>query len=78
MGEATILFMMHCMGEKLIELMGKKEYLKFSAEVGKKAFKKEVEEMKDSDFKNFVLENFDRITGEADAEIGELNEEGDD
>ena len=53
------------MEKKLIELMGVKDYNKFSTELAKKAFRNEVEGMKDGDFKQFVLDNFEKITDDA-------------
>lgn len=53
---------------KLIELMGEKEYVKWSCQVAKAAFRKEVENMPEGDFKDFILENIDAITEVPDEE----------
>ena len=47
---------------KLIELMGEKEFEKFATEVAKKMFMGWVEELPDSDFRNFAFDNFEEIT----------------
>ena len=46
---------------KLIELMGKAEFIAFIKQTCDEAFQIEIESMEDSDFKQFVLENFDEI-----------------
>lgn len=58
--------MMKRMEDKLRELMGEEEFHKFSVELAKESFRKEVEGMADSDFKRFVTANFDDITAESD------------
>ena len=50
--------------EKLKELMTQVEFKTFSVEVAKKVFRAEIEGMKDGDFKDFCIENFDNITGD--------------
>lgn len=47
---------------KMIKLMGKEYFVRFSESIAKKIFKEEVENMQDSDFKKFCLDNFDKIT----------------
>ena len=47
---------------KLKELMSEKEFAKFAKEVAKKSFKADVDSMEDGEFKNFVLDNFNKIT----------------
>ena len=48
--------------EKLKELMTQVEFKTFSTEVAKKVFRAEIEGMKDGDFKDFCIDNFDKIT----------------
>lgn len=50
--------------EKLKELMTQVEFKTFSVEVAKKVFRAEIEGMKDGDFKDFCIDNFDNITGD--------------
>lgn len=50
--------------EKLKELMTQVEFKTFSVEVAKKVFRAEIEGMKDSDFKDLCIDNFDNITGD--------------
>lgn len=50
--------------EKLKELMTQVEFKTFSVEVAKKVFRAEIEGMKDGDFKDFCIDNFDKITGD--------------
>ena len=54
-------YMLKKMEEKLIELMGQEAYIEFSVQIAREGFRKEVEGMEDGDFKNFVIENFDKI-----------------
>lgn len=48
--------------EKLKEIMTAKDYAEWKTEVGKELFRRQVEDMEDGDFKNFCLENWDKIT----------------
>ena len=48
--------------KKLKELMSEKEFTEFAADVARKLFKQELEGMKDGEFKDFALANFDAIT----------------
>ena len=48
--------------DKLIELMGKKEFHKFSIKLAKELLAEDICNMPDSEFKNFCLDNFDLIT----------------
>ena len=57
-----------CYEKKLKELMGEKEFEKFAFDVAKKAFVIEISEMKDEKFKQFCIENFDRIINEKEQE----------
>lgn len=47
--------------KKLKELMTEKEYKEFVMKVAKEGFKKEIEGMVDSEFKDFCMENFEEI-----------------
>lgn len=49
---------------KLKELMTQVEFKTFSTEVAKKVFKNGVQNMPNGDFKNFCLDNFDKITSD--------------
>lgn len=49
--------------KKLKELMGDEEFEKFSIDIARHGFLKEVIGMADGDFKNFCLENFTKIVG---------------
>lgn len=51
--------------KKLIELMGRDAFMKFSVEIAKNMFADEIMEMPDCDFKEKTLDNFDLITGSA-------------
>lgn len=51
---------------KLTELMGEKNFKKFSTKIAKKLFAEELINMPDSEFKEFCLDNFDIITGPED------------
>ena len=48
--------------KKLHEVMGDYEFKKFASGIAKQAFKIDVEDLPDGDFKKFALKNFDRIT----------------
>lgn len=61
--------------EKLKELMPYKDFVEMSAKIGKEMFRQDIEEMPDGDFKDFVLENMDRITD--DPEKGDGDEHDD-
>ena len=63
MPDKQTLYIMNRLEQKLMELMGKEEYGKFSTEVAKEAFRIELNGMADGDFKDFCLDNFDKITG---------------
>ena len=47
-----------------IELMSEEEYVKFSVEIARDSFRLEIDGMADSDFKDFVVEHFDKIVGD--------------
>ena len=62
MNEKATMYILKKYEEKLLEYMTKKDYTEFSAQVAKEAFRIEVEDMVEGPFKNFVRENFERIT----------------
>ncbi len=49
--------------------MPEKEYIEFIKATAKKAFRKDVESMADSDFKNFIMERFDFIVGDMEISV---------
>lgn len=62
MGEKIYIFLLREYEKKLTEYMPWDEYKEFASEVAKRAFRVEIEDMPDGDFKDFCLENFDFIT----------------
>lgn len=50
--------------EKLIELMGKKEYEKFATTVAKDMFIEEMKQCPNKEFRDFTFDNLDIIFGE--------------
>lgn len=64
MNEKTYLYMIQRLENKLREYMTDQEYMDFSIEIAKETFMREVDNMVDSDFKDFCIENFEQITGE--------------
>lgn len=62
MDEKFYMYVISAYEKKLKELMNREEFLEFVKSVAKDGFKEEVEGMVDSDFKNFCLENFNKIT----------------
>jgi len=50
------------MEDKMVELMGGKAYSVWATETARDMFRLSVENMEDSDFKDFVLEHFEEIT----------------
>ena len=61
MNEKTLTFTLRKMEEKLMELMGN-DYYDFAKQLAKDAFRYEIENMEDPDFKQFCHDNFDTIT----------------
>ena len=51
---------------KLKEIMTFKDFDKFASDIAKELFKAEIGGMDESEFKDFILENFDEIIGEGD------------
>ena len=64
MGENTLINMMKAYEEKLKEFMAPGAFAEFARKIAKDAFRTEVEAMEDSDYKDFILENFDKITSD--------------
>lgn len=60
--EKMNLYVMNEYEKKLKELMGEKEFEDFVTNVAKEAFREEIKGMADGAFKDFCLENFDKIT----------------
>ncbi len=64
MSKETLIYMIQLFENKLKELMTEQEFIKFTDEIGEKAFLFEVEHMKCSDdFKKFCKDNLSKITG---------------
>ena len=63
MNSKSQMHMMKRMEEKLKELMGDKAFVMFTNQIAKEAFRIEIENMAEGDFKDFVLTNFDEIVG---------------
>lgn len=49
--------------KKLIKLMGKKRFIRYSTNLAKNLFAAEVFDMPDGEFKDFIIDNFNLITG---------------
>lgn len=65
MNEQSMLYVMSEMEKKLKELMPPDEYAAFSVKLAKETFMKEVDGMAECEFKEFIIDNFDTITGNA-------------
>ena len=50
------------MEDKMVELMGGKAYSIWAAETARDMFRQSVEDMDNSDFKDYILEHFEEIT----------------
>ena len=61
MSEKAFVFIIDEMGKKLAEFMTRAEYEEFCAEVARKAFLHDVEDMEDGDFKEFILANINEV-----------------
>ena len=61
MKEKYYTFVLKQYENKLKEYMTDDEYFEFATEVSKKGFKMEVESLEESEFKNMILENFNKI-----------------
>ena len=64
MNESVLLFMLKAFESKLKEFMSPADFRAFSAQVARDAFRAGVEGMADGEFKTFILDNFDKITGD--------------
>lgn len=64
MSEKYLSMMIKRMEEKLKELMGEEEYIKFSREVAKETFFAECSDLPEGDFKDFCIDNFQFITSD--------------
>ena len=53
--------------DKLIELMGLDKFKDFSTDIAKEMFFNSIRDIKDPEFRNFCLDNFDAITSTVDA-----------
>lgn len=56
--------MMKRMEEYLIELIGHDAYEEFSKEIAKEAFRMEIDDMPEGEFKDFCNEQFDLVTSD--------------
>lgn len=54
--------------KKMIEVMGKEAFYNYATQLSKDLWRRHVEQLPDSEFKRFSLENFDRITAEVENE----------
>lgn len=62
--ESYYLYIIEKMEYKLIELMGEDPYSVWMGDVAREGFRKEVESLKDSGLKDFLLHDFELITAE--------------
>lgn len=58
------------MDEKLKELMNEEDYNWFMTQIAREAFKEEIESCASEEFKKFVFDNWETITGEKEHENG--------
>lgn len=58
--------------KKLIEVMGQKEFMKFSGKIAKTLFLADIQTMPDGDFKDFCIKNFSTVTKEVDNAIDKI------
>lgn len=63
MNEKQLMELLKIYEKKLKEYMPEEEFYKFSVDTAKNLFEKEVNEMADSEIKQFIKEHFDEITG---------------
>ncbi len=66
MTDKATIHMMQRMEDALRHFMEPKEFAEFTKTIAKEAFRIEMEDMADGDFKDFVMEHFDEITGTGD------------
>ena len=62
MNEKAMIYMMNCMEKKLRQYMGDEAFFRFSERIAREAFKQSVDDIEDSDFKDFCRANFGGIT----------------
>lgn len=62
MEDTYLVYVIRAYEAKLAELMGRQAFKEFAAEISRRGFKKEIEQMAQSDFKDFILDNFEDIT----------------
>lgn len=58
--------------KKLIELMGMKEFTKFSEKIAKTLLLADIQSMPDGEFKEFCIKNFSKVTNEVDNVIDKI------
>lgn len=58
--------------KKLIELMGMKEFTKFSEKIAKTLLLADIQAMPDGEFKDFCIKNFSNVTKEVDNAIDKI------
>ena len=61
MNEKYLTFVLKQYENKLKEYMTDEEYFEFATEVSREGFKMEVESLEEGEFKNLILENFNKI-----------------
>ena len=59
--------------KKMIEVMGKQAFYNYATQLSKDLWRRHVEQLPDSEFKKFSLENFDRIAAEVENETQNWN-----
>ena len=63
MSEKAMQYVIARLEKKLKEYMTEEDHAAFCREISKEAFRIDIDGMEDCDFKDFVLANFDIITG---------------
>ena len=58
----SLINLLNRMEDKMVELMGGKAYSIWAAQTARDMFRQSVEDMDDSDFKDYILEHFEEIT----------------
>jgi len=66
MNEKQLMELLKIYEKKLKEYMPEEEFYRFSVDTAKYLFEKEVNEMADSEFKQFIKDHFDEVTGSND------------
>lgn len=62
--EKILMYVIKRHEEKLKQYMSEQEFVEFSTEVAKEMFNLRIQFLPESDFKDFCLENFDKIVGD--------------